>query len=177
MLPYWTSSPGNWRTSCLTQIRSLLKPRWKYRASLLSGTVPDRRYGARESLSRCNTQPCSMDESTISTSHHPKQHSPDVFENVGACGDVIALVDVILRNYLRDSERKGTSPPQQFLQQCGDVRQVVPIRKFWQAVVAYNPVKFLMCLLHHVRIKSHHKEEAFQGRQGLNSGEVGVRRN
>jgi hypothetical protein len=53
--------------------------------------------------------------------------SPDISNNIYTGGNETPFVNIVSRSLLRDPERQRASPPQQFLQQGGDVWQIFPV--------------------------------------------------
>jgi len=92
------------------------------------------------------------------------KHRPDVFYHSGSCRDEVAPVYVVLGGSLWDAHWDGWIPPEEFLHQSVDIRQVVSVRKVREVSFANNPVKFLLCFRHDIRVESHCQEERLQGR-------------
>ena len=106
-------------------------------------------------------------DSTLPPSLSKTRRLPDVLDNRGTRRDKIPLIDIILLDALWDSERGWTSPSEQFLDQCRDIRQVFLIRELGQALASNNSVQFLLRLSHDVGVEGRDHEEGSQNGVGL----------
>ena len=92
---------------------------------------------------------------------------PDVLYHSCTCRDEVSPVYAILRGFFWDAEGEGWIPPEEFLHQSVDIRQIFAVRKIREVFFANDPIEFLLRFPHDVGVENHYQEERLQDRACL----------
>ena len=114
------------------------------------------------------------------------EHLPDVGDDDGTLGEVVAIVDVILDETVRDScvgqasqrhptkgaterrtKRGDVVPAESFEEDGVDVWEVVAVLSSREVIVSNDGVDLSLGLSLDLRVESHSKEESVDRRHGL----------
>jgi len=92
---------------------------------------------------------------------------PEILHHNCTCRDEVSPIYVVLGGFFGDAEGEGWVPPEEFLRQSVDIRQIFTVRKVREVSFANDPVELLLRFLHDVGVENHYQEERLQDRACL----------
>ena len=91
--------------------------------------------------------------------HDEDANIPGIGDNHGVLRDKIALILVVVRDTMRDTEGSNRVPAQEFTDNGLGVWQRSTIRQTWETIVANDCIDLSLSLPLHVRELGHAEEE------------------